>query len=571
MPASNLNWISENRVSFEQIGILYAINIDGTENQQLMSIFKKEKSSYLTTSSLINNLQVSKMVNVLKDDFEHILIETRGLNDYPIIYKLNTFTGDKEEIENGNDYDINKWLVDRNGNIRLGVQDDNDEIKFLTKNKNGKWESKNALNLDTDGSSFINQKLSFLDFDYNENIIYLGSSIDNPRWRILTYDLQKKAYVDTVLQDEKYDIGNPVFEDTELLFLDSESKLIGIRYQKNKPHTEWFSEKFQTYQDTLQNIYKEYYPEIFDWNKDASVLLVKLYSDVDPGHIIIYNTQTKRSVLFCTFAKELLNYKVSSSKIIKYTTRDNYEIEGYLNLPLQGDENFPFVIIPHGGPWVRDYWQYDPVVQFFANQGYGVLRMNFRGSTGYGIEHLLSGVKQISSLMIDDIADGTKWIIDQKYADSSNIFLYGHSYGGYAALMSLVRYPEMYKAAVAVGAPTDINELLDYYDDQDNEFNYEFWKTTVGDPSYEDEYLKSISPIENIEKIKCPVYLFHGEKDEIIPVSHTEDFIEIAEDMDKKFEYKIIKDEDHSISENRNVEFILRKSIQFYKENGKKN
>ena len=266
-----------------------------------------------------------------------------------------------------------------------------------------------------------------------------------------------------------------------------------------------------------------------------------------------------------------MNYKVSTSQLIKYKTRDGYEIEGYLNLPQKEGKNFPFIIMPHGGPWARDYWYYNPVVQFFANQGYGVLRMNFRGSTGYGTDHLLSGVKQISGLMIDDIADGAKWVVDQQYADSSKIFLYGHSYGGYATMQSIIRYPELYRAAVSIGAPTDIIELMDYYDDNKNKFGYEFWKTTVGDPKNEKKYLKSISPINNIGKINRPIFLFHGEKDESVPVSQTEDFIKEAKGLGKTFEYKIIKDEDHSISENRNMEFILRKSLQFFKENSADN
>lgn len=564
---SNLNWISERRVSFEQIGILYAINIDGTENEQLMGIWKKKKKRYFTTSSFLNNLQSTKLLNSLSKDFEHILIETRGVDDYPIIYELNIYTGEKTEIVNGDDYNINKWLVDRNGVVRLGIRTEDGEIKFFTKDNEEEWESKNKLKLDMEGNSFINQKLNFIDFDYNENIIYLSSSVNSDRWFILAYDVEKMSVVDTVLSDDKYDIGNPIFNDTRLLFLDSEKKLVGVRYEKDKPYTEWFSEKFQEYHDTLSSIYPEYYVDILDWSFDGSVLLVKIFSDVDPGHIIIYNAKTNKRAIFSTYAKELLKYDVSYSKIIRYKTRDGMDIEGYMNLPLNGDGNWPFIIIPHGGPFARDYWRYDPVVQFFTNNGFGVLKVNFRGSTGYGITHLLAGVKQISTIMIDDIADGVKWIINEKYADSNNIFIYGHSYGGYAAIQSVIRYQELYNAAVSIAAPTDIAEIIDHFDDLNSEFNYEFWKTTIGDPDDEDVFLESISPIKNIDKITRPIFLFHGENDEIIPLSQTEDFIEEAEDIGKTFSYKIIKEATHSISENRNIEFLLRKSLQFYKEN----
>lgn len=564
---SNLNWINENRVSYEQAGVLFAINVDGTEEQQLMSVLKKEKKRYRSAYEFYNNLQWTKMVNVLDEDFEHILVETHGIDDYPIVYKLNIYTGEKEEIENAEKYRINEWLIDRNGNVRFGVRDDDGKIKFFTKNEKGKWESKNELNLDMDGTSFIGKKINFLDFDYDRNIIYIASCAEDSRWKILSYDIQKKEYINTVLEDEKYDIGNPLSEDTRLFFLDSEEKLVGIHYERDKPYTKWFSEKFQDHQDALAELYPEYYALIFDWNKDASIVLARLYSDSHPGRLIAYDSQEKKVKLFCTYARELLDYELSDSKLIKYKARDGYEIEGYLNLPSDDGNNYPFIVMPHGGPWARDCWGYDPVVQFFVNHGFGVLRMNFRGSTGYGVEHMLSGVKQISNLMIDDIADGTKWAIDQNYADSSNIFLYGHSYGGYAALESLERYPEFYRAAVTIGAPVDIIDMLRYLKKNEEDFAYEFWKTAVGDPKNEKQYLKNISPIYNLKNITHPVLLFHGENDEVVPVSQTENFVKKAEKIGKKFEYRIIQDEDHSISENRNMEFILRKSLAFYKEN----
>ena len=564
----NLNWISENRISYEQIGILYAINIDGTEKQQLMSIWKDDKPKTIYSYNFLNSLQSSKMVNVLENDFDHILVEAQGVDNYPIIYKLDIFTCDKKEIENGDENNINEWLIDRKGRVRLGIKNDGNEIIFFNKIKDGSWAKENDLKLDVEGKSFINQKIRLLGFGYDENTIYLASRMNNPRWQILKYDLSKKMIIDTVISDNTYDIGDPINNDTKLLFMDSKKELIGVRYERSKPYTVWLDPKFKAYQDTLLKYYPGYFIDIFDWNKDGSVILVSLFSDTDPGNIMIYNSANKKQVFYATFASDLLDYKLSKTKIIEVKARDDYELEGYLNLPV-GDSTrkCPLIVIPHGGPYARDYWRYDPVVQFFANQGYGTLRVNFRGSVGYGTDHLMQGVKKISSVMIDDIADAARWAIENNIADSSNVFLYGHSYGGYAALESIIRYPQLYKAAVCIAAPTDINELIDYYDDQDNEFSYEFWKSTIGDPDNEDEYLKSISPIYNISKIKRPIFLFHGEDDGIVPVSQTKDFVEAAEDSGKTIEYKIIKDEDHSISENRNEEYILKKSLEFYKQN----
>ena len=110
-------------------------------------------------------------------------------------------------------------MVDRNGRVRFGIKREDDKIRFFKKSQDGSWVSESEIKLDMEGKSYINQKIHFLDFGYDENIIYIASSIGSNRWRILKYNLEKKAVVDTVLQDNKYDIGNPIDNNTKLLFL----------------------------------------------------------------------------------------------------------------------------------------------------------------------------------------------------------------------------------------------------------------------------------------------------------------------------------------------------------------
>ena len=202
--------------------------------------------------------------------------------------------------------------------------------------------------------------------------IYLASRMNNPRWQILKYDLSKKMIIDTVISDNTYDIGDPINNDTKLLFIDSKKELIGVRYERSKPFTVWLDPKFKTYQDTLLKYYPGYFIDIFDWNKDGSVVLVYIFSDTDPGNIMIYNSANKKQVFYTSFANDLLNYKLSKTKIIAVKGRDEYDLEGYLNLPVKDTiGKCPLIVMPHGGPYARDYWRYDPVIQFFANQGYG--------------------------------------------------------------------------------------------------------------------------------------------------------------------------------------------------------
>jgi predicted dienelactone hydrolase len=122
-------------------------------------------------------------------------------------------------------------------------------------------------------------------------------------------------------------------------------------------------------------------------------------------------------------------------KPVTYQSRDGLTIHGYLTLPLGvAAKNLPVVVNPHGGPWARDQWGFNPEVQFLANRGYAVLQVNFRGSTGYGRKFFESSFKQWGRAMQDDVSDGVKWLIAQGIADSSRVAIYGGSYGGYATL-----------------------------------------------------------------------------------------------------------------------------------------
>ena len=111
---------------------------------------------------------------------------------------------------------------------------------------------------------------------------------------------------------------------------------------------------------------------------------------------------------------------MSDMKPISYKSRDGYTIHGYLTLPKgKKPENLPVIVNPHGGPWVRDRWGFNSEVQFFANRGYAVFQMNYRGSTGYGRKFWEASFKEWGKSMQDDITDGVFWLIENGIADKN--------------------------------------------------------------------------------------------------------------------------------------------------------
>jgi dipeptidyl aminopeptidase/acylaminoacyl peptidase len=147
--------------------------------------------------------------------------------------------------------------------------------------------------------------------------------------------------------------------------------------------------------------------------------------------------------------------------VVRYKSSDGLEISAYLTLPkgVEG-KNLPLVVIPHGGPWRRDMWGYNRAHQFWANRGYAVLSPNFRGSTGYGKKFLNAGKREWGQKMQDDLTWGVKYLINQGLADPKRVGIMGGSYGGYATLAGITFTPDLYAAAIAVVAPSNLVTLI---------------------------------------------------------------------------------------------------------------
>ena len=172
--------------------------------------------------------------------------------------------------------------------------------------------------------------------------------------------------------------------------------------------------------------------------------------------------------------------------------------------------------MPHGGPAQHDSLAFDYMTQFFAALGYGVLQPQYRGSTGHGLALFKAGYGQWGRKMQDDIADGTRWLVEQGYADKARMAIVGFSYGGYAALMGGIRDPDLY-ACVVAGAP--VADFAQFVTDMGHHPGH---KTSIPEVRDPDVPLAQISPVKRAKEIKAPVLLVHGRLDFTVPVEHSE-------------------------------------------------
>jgi dipeptidyl aminopeptidase/acylaminoacyl peptidase len=254
---------------------------------------------------------------------------------------------------------------------------------------------------------------------------------------------------------------------------------------------------------------------------------------------------------------------------IKFTARDGVELHGYLTLPntFKAGNPVPLIIHPHGGPWARDSWRFNPEVQFMANRGFAVLQVNFRNSTGYGSKILRGGYKQWGERSQDDILDGVMWAIKEGYADKNRIGVYGASYGGYSTLMQLVRSPELYKWGINYVGVTDMFVHQETQPAQRRGDFYELAKRTNGDAKADRAMFERTSPTLLTSRIAAPVLHAYGGEDQNVDMSNGTAIKTAFEKNGKPVDYIFVAEEAHGYREDKNVFMFYNRFDGFIKKN----
>jgi dipeptidyl aminopeptidase/acylaminoacyl peptidase len=204
-------------------------------------------------------------------------------------------------------------------------------------------------------------------------------------------------------------------------------------------------------------------------------------------------------------------------------------------------KNLPAVVLPHGGPYARDSWGFDELVQMLASRGYAVLQLNYRGSTGYGDAWFRAGFQHWGTTMHEDITAGTRWLLAQGIADPKRVCLVGWSFGGYAALIGGIKEPGLYRCIVSIAGVSDMKELA-----WENEAFYGGrWSTQLATGN---EAGDNNSPLKRAAELKLPVMLVHGTWDTRVNIAQSRSMARALSRGGNPAKVVIIEKGDHSLS-----------------------
>ncbi len=465
------------------------------------------------------------------------------------VYKLNVKTGKTKHVAK-NPGNITNWLADRNGNVRVAVATDGVAGTILYRDSE-KDEFKPFIEVEA-GDEVVP-----LAFSKDNQTIYATSNKGRDKVEVVKYDLEGNEKV--IMSNDEVDVSG-------VLYSVEQDKLLYGAYVTDKLHYQFFDKKFEKLFRKIQNKLGVHESElgINDYNKEMTKFIVSVSSDTVYGKYYYYDSITGDLTELATLSPWLKPEGLAEMHPISYKSRDGLTINGYLTLPKnQEAKDLPLIVNPHGGPWARDMWGFNPEVQLLANRGYAVLQVNFRSSTGYGKEFLQAGNKQWGLKIQDDITDGVQWAIDQGIADPERIGIYGASFGGYATLAGITYTPDLYAAAVDYVGVSNIFTLLNtippYWETMRNLF-YE----RVGHPEKDKDLLTAVSPIFHADKIKTPLFVAQGANDPRVNKAESDQIVEALRARGVDVEYMLKDNEGHGFANEENRIEFYNAMVKFF-------
>ena len=544
--------------SWDSKYILFVKDTDGDEDFNVYAVdpnLEKAKENEIPKATNLTNAEkvTTQIYHLPESEPDFIYI---GLNDrdqaWHDLYKVQISTGEKTLLNENNNRLIS-WLFDNDDNLRLAMRaEQNGETEILKVDGNdftkiyscGIFETCQPIRFHKDNKQFYMQT--------NEGERDLSQLV------LFDPETLEETFVE---QDpnNRVDFGNASFSEVS-------DELIATIYEDDKITRYWKDKGFEADYNWLQNELPNMEISITSATKDEMMWVIAAHSDTEPGENYLFDRKNKKLTLQYKIREELPREALAEMKPIRYKSSDGLEISGYLTIPKGVEEkNLPLVVVPHGGPWHRDSWAYLSIPQFLANRGYAVLQMNFRGSTGYGKEFINGGNQQWGDLMQDDITFGVKYLIEKGIADENCVGIIGGSYGGYATLAGVTYTPDLYAAAVAIVAPSNLITLYNSIPPYWEAFKKVF-SERMGDPSTAEgkEKLLRQSPLSHVEKIKTPLMIVQGANDPRVKKAEADQIVIALRERNYPVVYILAEDEGHGFQRPVNNMAMFAESEKFF-------
>lgn len=511
---------------------IIAISVDGSNPLMLFADQAKVLKS---------QFDVSRVVDYMWDDPQHILMQIwDGRREAWSLQKVDVRTGQAEQVELGVT-STEFWMTQRGVPMMRF-----DSPTRSTVSVQGRAPGESAWKLIRKARRDELNKLP--DFDVvaptaTPGVFLVAQAREGDDARVLrTFDIATLQFGEVVAQRPSRDI--------EAAIVDEDLKLLATAYREDRVEYQFSDPKLAAHFRGVNSYFgNACNVRLHDMNLAHTRFILNVTGPKDAGAFYMYDTGKRAVEAIGDRFPWLTPERLAGMEALKVKARDGVSLTAYLSTPINaGKGPLPMLVMPHGGPELRDNYDYDFMVQAFAAQGWLVLQPNFRGSGGLGRAFADAGRKRWGDLMQDDVEDAVAHVVGLGRADPSRLAILGASYGGYSALMGAVRKPDLYKAVVSIAGVTDLPTMLatTRREEGADSLVYAYCLKTIGDPRADQAMLIRSSPARRAAEITAPILLMHGTEDATVPPSQSKTMADAMFAAGKGCEHVLLKGEGHS-------------------------
>ena len=515
---------------------MFAMNRDGSNMLQFFADDRKFK----------RNFNLSRITDFLPQDPDHILVPAYIRGDMDL-FKVDVNSGDYQLVASGGEGTF-AWYTDSTGvpAFRLDLNRFGSAVVIRARidKDNGKYRWRPVKKIKLRGE----QDKSAPDFyplasGPTPNSYYVTARPnDEDKAGIYLYDFIEDKYIETLKIHPKVDVEN--------VLVDAETReFLGTYYYEDRLVIDFVDEELAAHIKALDAYFGEECDVVpIDQDDSGTVWLLYASGANDAGSYHVYDTKIYHAEAMGNRLTGLDRNTLAATQAVRYAARDGVEIMGYLTRPptAKAGDKPPLIMMPHGGPEVRDTNDFDPLVQLLATRGYQVFQPNFRGSSGFGKAFAEAGYGKWGTAMQHDLTDGHAYLVAEGLADPSNACIIGGSYGGYAALAAATMSPEEYRCVVSIAGISDLLEQLKHDQRTWGEDVWDYLVKQIGHPRKDKDSLAARSPANLAENVTSPILLIHGKNDNVVPFEQSELMVEALQNAGKSYEFLELEEAGHS-------------------------
>ena len=512
--------------------IMYILDKDGSENYRLHDVdLETGIERDLTPMDGVQCRLIAHLKRFPNDVLVGINKDNPQLHD---VYHLDLTTGELRKIVENPGY--LGWVVDDDLTVRGAVtpRSDGGMVILVRDDEASDWRP--LLQVPPDDA----ESTGPFGFTKDGKGMYLQTSVDSNTARFVKMDIATGA-VEVIADDPTYDIAGAIMNpDT--------CEIQGVMVYRDRLEYRIFDDSIRGDIEALEQLNAGELV-ISDRDHDDTTWLVAFDDDAGPVKFYAWDRVSKTATFLFDHRPELNDYPLVPMEPFAFTARDGLTIHGYLSFPAGVERtNLPTVLDVHGGPWTRVGWGLDPEAQWLANRGYLCVQVNFRGSSGYGKAFLNAGNREWGARMHDDLLDAIDHLVAQGIVDRERVAIYGGSYGGYAALVGATFTPDVFRCAISMVGPSNLNTLVESFP--------EYWKPMIATwhkrVGEDTDFLWSRSPLSKVDDIRIPILVAQGENDPRVKRAESEQIVAAMKERGIDHEYVMYENEGHGFAKPEN-------------------